>query len=400
MKNNIALVYPNRAIEVQRTGNVPTGLIAVDWTANSNLPLSNILTECLPETARTAQTRCSFAVALKKIPYRTIGAAALLNHNLTTTARIKYTVFNEPPIGYSATTMTAKITGSAVTFSLPNLQMSLVGKKIALFATSNNPQAATPPSMSGTVSAHNMETGSITMSVTASSVPIINAEPESAYSRWYVADATAAIPAVVNTPRWTNVWQRIFEPDSPLLVWESSNFWTGTIEEEQRNGYTKLCLNFLDSKTGAGIQPVGTHIHVDIADDSNSDGYIEIGYFMFGQYFQSKYNPEFGGIGHGYIDNSQSKQADSGQKYFHEKAKARTVTINYSLLSKAEAFNGIFEAYRQQGISRPIIYAFSPVRIDNHQYAQSFIGRFTQLNPLTQPSAGIYGATINIEEML
>jgi hypothetical protein len=40
------------------------------------------------------------------------------------------------------------------------------------------------------------------------------------------------------------------------------------------------------------------------------------------------------------------------------------------------------------------------VRIDNHQYAQSFIGRFTQLNPLTHQGASIYGANVTIEEML
>lgn len=393
--SNIALVYPNRAIEVQKTGNVPTGLYAVDWTENANLPLANILTDCLPETARTAQTHCSFAISLKKIPYRTIGAAALLNHNLTTSARIKHTVFNEPPIGYSKSAFRPTIPNRTVSFIL-NKPLDVATTRLALFPISNDPQDTNLPWIVGNIQSYTPATGLISLYITESSVttnpPLI--------SNWYVADATFKNPAIVNVPKWVNVWQRIFAPESPLLVWESSNFWTGTIEEEQRNGYTKLCLNFLDSAAGVGIQPTGTHIHIDISDPSNTDGYIEIGYFMFGQYFQSEYNPEYGNIAHGYLDNSQSKQADSGQKYFHEKSKARTITINYSLLSKAEAFNGIFEAYRQQGISRPIIYAFSPIRIDNHQYAQSFIGRFTQLNPLTQPSYGIYGATINIEEML
>lgn len=395
--SNIALVYPNRAIEVQRTGVVPTGLYGTDWANNTNLPLSNILTDCLPETARTAQTRCSFAVALKSIPYRIIGAAALLNHNLTTSARIKHTIFNEPPIAYCNTVMPARVVGTLPYITITGLSTSLVGKSIVLFACSNDPQIASLPNMKATVLSHNLSTGSIQIRITESSVTTAQTIN---FSQWYVGDLTTKAIKVVNTPKWQNVWQRIFDVDSPFLVWESTNFWTGTIEEEQRQGYTKLCLNFFESVDDAALQPSGTHIHIDINDSSNTDGYIDIGYFMFGQYFQSAINPQYGSIEHGYLDNSTSRQSDSGQKYFHEKSKARTVSIGYEMLDKAEAFSGIFEAYRQQGISRPVIYSFSPIRTDNHQYAQSFIGRFTQLNPITQPNYGFFSATINLEEML
>ena len=394
--SNIALVYPNRAIEVQRTGVVPTGLYGTDWVNNTNLPLSNILTDCLPETARTAQTKCSFAVALKSIPYRIIGAAALLNHNLTTSARIKHTIFNEPPIGYSYTAMLARPVGNTRIFTVLGLSTSLVGKSVALIACSNDPQVNDLPTMVISVSSHSLSTGAINGTITASSVT--TSSPS--FSQWYVGDLTTKAIKVVNAPKWQNVWQRIFDVDSPFLVWESTNFWTGTIEEEQRQGYTKLCLNFFKSVDDAALQPSGTHIHIDINDSSNTDGYIDIGYFMFGQYFQSAINPQYGSIEHGYLDNSTSRQSDSGQKYFHEKSKARTVSIGYEMLDKAEAFSGIFEAYRQQGISRPVIYSFSPIRTDNHQYAQSFIGRFTQLNPITQPNYGFFSATINLEEML
>jgi hypothetical protein len=398
--SNIALVYPNRAIEVARNSSTGAiiGLHAADWTENSNLPLTNMLTDCLPETARTSDLVASFGLSLSKIPYRTIGAVALLNHNLTTAARIKHSVFNEPAIGYSNTPVTIVSSGS-ISFTVSTLTTTLMTSpptKLRIFGCSNDTGVATNGDyITGTVTAHNLGTGLITMTISDS-----NGTAGTSYSLWYVAVSTSVEPKLVNTPKWVNVWQRLYEVDSPALVWESSNFWTGAIEEEQRVSYTKLCLNFLTSKTNENLQPIGTHIHIDIDDSSNGDGFIEIGYFMFGQYFQTTINPQYGAIEQGYIDISEVQQSDSGQKYFHEKAKARTVSIVLDFMDKQEAFGSVYEAYRQQGISRPVIYSFSPVRIDAFQYAQSFIGRFSQLNPITMPNYGLYGATINIEEML
>lgn len=398
--SNIALVFPNRAIEVARnaqTGAV-TGLFKASWTENSNLPLSNLLTDCLPETARTTKLRCSFGIALDAIPYRTIGAVALLNHNMTTSARIKHSVFNEPAIGYSNDTLSIGSTGTR-TFTIAGFTDNLVTTPttyLSIFGCSNDPTTGTNGEyMYGAVISQVAGTGIVTLSVSESNVTTHNS-----YSLWYVAKATKVKPQLLNVPAWKYVWQRIYAVDSPDITWESTNFWTGTIEEEQRQGYTKLCLNFLSNKNNKILQPVGTHLHIDLDDSSNPDGFIEIGYLMFGQYFQSKLNPAHGSIQHGYTDISEVQQSDSGQKYFHEKAKARTISISYDMLDKAEAFGQIFEAYRQQGISRPVIYSYSPVRLDAYQYAQSFIGRFSQLNPITQPNFGMYGATINLEEML
>lgn len=398
--SNIALVYPNRAIEVARNnaGNI-SGLFKADWWENANLPLSNIITDCLPETARTTKLRNSFAISIPAIPYRTIGAVALLNHNMTTSARIKHSVFNEPAIGYSNNSLQIRDSGY-ITFQIYGLTTSLLTSPetyLTLFGCSNDPTVGTNGEyMHGFVTAHNLITGSITFCVMDSNASL----PRKTYNIWYVAKANKVLPKLLNTPEWKYVWQRIHAVDSPELTWESSNFWTGTIEEEQRQGYTKLCLNFLKNKDNPTLQPVGTHLHIDIDDSNNQDGYVEIGYLMYGQYFQSKINPQYGGIQHGYVDISEMQQADSGQKYYHEKAKARTVSISYDMLDKQEAFGQIFEAYRQQGISRPVIYSYSPVRLDSYQYAQSFIGRFAQLNPITQPNFGMYGATINLEEML
>ena len=65
-----------------------------------------------------------------------------------------------------------------------------------------------------------------------------------------------------------------------------------------------------------------------------------------------------------------------------------------------ESFGGIYEASRSQGITREVLYAYDVDDKGAYQYARSFIGRFTQLNAITMPNFGQYGASINLKEIL
>jgi hypothetical protein len=110
-------------------------------------------------------------------------------------------------------------------------------------------------------------------------------------------------------------------------------------------------------------------------------------------------NAEYGGISHGVVDNTEFQQADSGQKFFNEKSRARTVSVQWNHFDKDEAMQMLLSQL-QQGISREVLYTYSVDKIDTYQLLQSFIGRYKDLNPLTQPDFGRWGASINLEEIL
>jgi hypothetical protein len=394
--SNVAIAYPNRLLELNKLHNC-------DWVDNSILPLSNIQTPILSETARTSNfgsvgaKHCSFGISLKNLPYRTFGAIGLINHNLTTSAKCRFTVFNEPPLSYSKNALVVNATGS-FSITLDTSVASLAtGTKLKFYACSSDVTNVTTSYFYATVVSHS----GVNLTCTRDNVYVGNG---TTFNLWYIgygAQSGKTESVIINEPSWLSVWKRIYPSSSQYLTWRSKNLWRGSIEEEQRLAFTKIHISFL--KDSAGGQPVGTHLHVDLDDSTetlNVDMYLEVGRVFIGQYSQPEINPEYGSIDHNFMDNSELSSSNSGTEYAYEKAKARTVSVQWNHLTEDEAFGGIYEASRSQGITREVLYAYDVDDTGSYQYARSFIGRFTQLNAITQPNVGLFGASINLKEIL
>jgi len=406
--SNVAIAYPNRLLELNT-------LHQCDWVNNAILPLSNIRTPVLSETARTTDfagtpanpvnKHVSFGLSLKNLPYRTFGAVGLINHNLSTSAKVRYTVFNEPPIAYVTTTVPYRVdtkvtvaVGGNASLSIPTIA---VGTKLKMFACSS---LASDTDSGEWMQVTVTNVSGYTFMCTADGVN--SGGSTNGYSLWYVgyaANQTGKTESkIVNVPAWQSVWKRIYSSGSSYLTWRSLNLWRGCIEEEQRLSFTKISISFLKDAI-SGEQPTGTHLHIDINDATETigiDNYIELGRVFIGQYSQPIINPEYGSIEHGFIDNSEITTSNSGTEFYYEKAKSRTVNVQWNHLTEDESFGGIYEASRSQGITREVLYAYDVTDTGSYQYARSFIGRFTQLNAITQPNFGQYGASINLKEIL
>lgn len=417
--SNVTFIINNRAKEVKRdnAGNI-TGLHRVNWTDNVYLPLDNIFTDVIPDTARMdvaspAQKLCSFAISLPRIPYRTIGGIALAGHNFSTSAMLRFSIFNEPAIGYSATNNSIFSNGTSLNMVIDNPKANLaIGNKVTFFGiSSGRTDKRVGAWMSGAVTSYTYDAiadkGTVIFTIEDSHSDVAN----TVYSKWLVANSTTTPVKLLNNATWTSAWPRVHNPESPDLNWYSRNFWEGTIEDEQREEFTHLSLNFFERIEGDGLQPQGTHVHIDIDDTYTtqiySDGtvnpsyepFVEIGYILFGTAWTSRFNPEHGKIEFGHVDPSEFDETDTGQEYHREKQKRRTVSIGFSLLDKNEAFGKVYEMQRSQGISRPVAFAMSKEKLDEFHYAQSFIMRLSQLNPIGTQYAGIYDATIVGKEM-
>jgi hypothetical protein len=403
--SNVAIAHPNRLLEQKQLH-----YKSADW--NTALPLTNILTDVLPETARTTSStkRTSFGISLSALPYRNLNAIALVNHNLSTSAKLRFTVFNEPPIDYVYQTITTTGGLTTVTVTASNLKTtSLNGRTLRMYAVSNNRNHSFYNKyFEGVCSSHNLTTGSFTLTLTQDVTLGV-----ATLDTWIVYDlgigATKGV-SIQNQPTWLDCWQRIYPTNSEQLTWRSRNFWRGTVELEIMELVTKVHISFLSA--GTQQQVLGTHLHIDIDDSleqpTYSDGsnnpnyfpYIEIGRVFMGGYLEARINPEYGSITHGVKDNTEFQQSDSGQKFFHEKSRARTASIQWNHLDKDEAFGSILLSQLQQGISREVLYTYSVEKIDTYQLLQSFIGRYVDLNPIQQPNVGLYSASINLEEIL
>ena len=394
--SNVAIAYPNRLLELNTLHNC-------DWVNNSISPLSNIQTPILSETARTsnfgsvASKHCSFGISLSSLPYRTFGAIGLVNHNLTTSAKCRFSVFNEPPLSYTKNSLSMTGSGSFSVTLDTSIATLAVGTKLKFYACSSDTLNTTTNYFYATVTSHSGT------SLSCSRDGVISGA--GTFALWYIgygSQTGKTESIIVNTPEWVSVWRRIYPSNSEFLTWRSKNLWRGSIEEEQRLAFTKIHISFLKD-TISGGQPIGTHLHVDINDATetvNVDMFLEVGRVFIGQYSQPTVNPEYGAIDHNFVDNSELTTSNSGTEYAYEKAKTRTVSVQWNHLTEDEAFGGIYEASRSQGITREVLYAYDVDDAGAYQYARSFIGRFTQLNAITQPNVGLFGASINLKEIL
>jgi len=407
--SNVAIAYPNRMLELKTLHNC-------DWQDNSISPLANIETPILSETGRTSDynggssaldKHCSFGVSLANLPYRTFGAIGLVNHNLTIASKVRFIVFNEPPIAYSKNTLAFNwVGGTAVTITMTvSVPTIAIGTKLKFYAcSSDKADTSSGEYFRGTVSADSLG-NQLSITFDGGTDGHFGDITSPIYSLWYIgygAQTGQRESLIKNTPLWVNVWKRIYQSNSEFLTWNSKNLWGGTIEEEQRLSFTKINISFLKDSV-SGNQPVGSHIHIDINDTDVSlmtDKFIELGRVFIGQYSQPTINPEYGAIDHNFIDNSELTTANSSTEYAYEKAKARIVSVQWNHLTEDEAFGGIYEASRSQGITREVLYAYDVDDTGSYQYARSFIGRFTQLNAITIPNPGQYGASINLKEIL
>lgn len=393
--SNIMLCHPNRLLEKTALLSVPA-----DWS--TTLPLANILSPILQKKARTKTFASNvpatawFAVNLNKVPDRYMGAAAIINHNMTTEGLIKFTVYKSNPYFYSHSTLTIS---SSMTFTVPAGNIIPSGTTVTIYPHSLNPSENTLYKLVGTVSSNLDANGT---SLTVNNITLPTGASGKIFSKWYIGDVKTS---QINTPAWVRVWTRVFSTSGSQAIWNSTNFWNGLVEEEQRTSFTGIHISQLYiSGTTSSVkeQAYGTHMSIEMYDAGQPAGYnfIDFGRLFIGQFTAPVVNPEYGSVEFGYVDNSEMQQANNGTKYFYEKRKTRTVSMSWNHLNADEALGGIYDAYRAQGISREILYVYSLAPFEPYIYAKSFLGRFTSLNPINQPNPGLYSASVNIEEIL
>lgn len=179
------------------------------------------------------------------------------------------------------------------------------------------------------------------------------------------------------------------------MAWNSSNFWLGTIEEEQRLAYTKLATYFAPLNKG------GRYVEIIITDTANVDGYIQIGRLFVGQWIEPAINPGYGNISQSYVDSTEIQEVSSaGTEYFYEHPKKRTVALTWGDLSLSDAFSGVYDAFRSQGVSREVLYAYSKNPLDQNFYARTFLARITQPPAIGMPYFSAYDASLYLQEIL
>jgi len=184
-------------------------------------------------------------------------------------------------------------------------------------------------------------------------------------------------------------WPTIYPIDT--LEWEDDNFWTGTVSEEERRVYPSILLIVLPRLTA------GRYVRIEIEDEANPDGYVELGRLFVGRAWRPQYNASTG-ASIGWETDTAVQRALSGTPYFDRKAGRRVTRFELNVLSRDEAMAGVFELQRRAGLDGEILLVWNQDDMLN-RLRRSYLGHLRQLSPITQAYFNTHSAPFEIEEL-
>lgn len=175
-------------------------------------------------------------------------------------------------------------------------------------------------------------------------------------------------------------------------LWGVDPIWTGKAAAED---LTDMNLNFFH------IVPndvVAQYVRVNIHDNANPIGYVDIARLFVGPAWECTYNYNVG-ASLGWRDLSIIDEGLSGAIFSEQRTKKRNFSFDFSFLSKNEVLLKAFEMQRRQGITKEIIVIPTPDDT-TYQFQEAFMGHLTTLSPIQIRQAGLHDVGFNIEELI
>lgn len=189
---------------------------------------------------------------------------------------------------------------------------------------------------------------------------------------------------------WTDVWPIVYPAES--LPWESASFWTGRYSDEEIAGYNATTAWIADAAFSA------RYARIEISDETNTDGFVEIGRVFAGGGWQPTRNMTVG-ASLGFLDRTVIQEAQSGAEYFDDRRNPRVARFNLAAMTEDEATATAFEIMRQQGTSGEVLFVWDP-NDTTHAIRRQFLGRFRTLNPIEYAGPDRYRAPFEVKELL
>ena len=360
--SNITLIYPNRIDECQ----ISDFAAPANWS--TKLPLTNIQDHVLKNVART---NIGIRVANLKINLsnqsRPIGGIAVVAHNFTTNALIRFEGFSgldftgvqrfDSGGNYRVYPIINPMENGANPFESKNFWLGTVEEAERKSYTS--------------VASYFLPDNNMCQSIRITITDPVNVGATS---------STAVIIAKGQQTFNTSI-NNAFYSGQKITIYSNANaanFMSGEVSSCVAN---TLILNVANIGGGGAFSDWKI---------INGDNFLQIGRIILGKSIEPTLNPEYGDYSIGYVDLTLTKRASDNTKYFNVKPKMRVVNFTLKHLSTAEALSGFLDMQRELGLSGELLFTFSkPEYIgninmtkDKNHYANTFLCNPAELNPL------------------
>lgn len=148
-----------------------------------------------------------------------------------------------------------------------------------------------------------------------------------------------------------------------------------------------------------GTPQIARYIRLNIADSTNSSGYLEAGRLIVGPSYQPTINYA-NGVAFEFVDDSRVTKSRGGQVFVDEVRKYRRITFELQHLPESEIFNNVFNNIdRVKGVSKDVLVIPQPS--DSATWlTQNIYGRLADVGPIENTTLARYSRTITIEEII
>ena len=195
---------------------------------------------------------------------------------------------------------------------------------------------------------------------------------------------------------FVDAWPAIYDSDD--LEWEYDNFWLGTLQEEELRSFTPLFVNFFNLQPPV-VVAISKYIEVEIQDQANPAGFVEIGRLFFADAWQPTRNASLG-LSFKHSASTEVETTMDDTEYFDVKRPRRSVSFELDRIPTRDAFGRVFSIQRALGIHGEILFAYTS-KDEQYSYERRFLGRLTELDAISEPYMDRrHQVPINILEIL
>lgn len=218
--------------------------------------------------------------------------------------------------------------------------------------------------------------------------------PNHNMSRAALVKVTAATDSgftntVLNTG-WVDVWRQVYEFGT--LPFGHPSFWTGKLTAEDAEGYTMPFVYVADAAVQA------RYWKVEVDDDANTDGYVELARLVLAPGYQPTRNMSYGAQ-IGWEDETEAQKSLGGARFYDRRGKRRVATFTLPFIEVDEGFAWPFEIARRQGVSRQIFFVFDPAD-DTNLHRGAFLATIRELSPLEFTAFNLTSSAFALEEVI
>lgn len=195
----------------------------------------------------------------------------------------------------------------------------------------------------------------------------------SGQARIRIGDDTSWAPNTTSYDVTVDIWTGM--QNGPWDVndyeWEDDDFWLGGFDQEEIQGLTAVSTHVLPEPRA------GRYLRIDILDQSNPDGFFQLGRVFAGPAVSPSVNVAWG-MGEGWdFSGTAIETALSGAEYFDEREGVRVIRFTLQHLQTDEAYSKFLEMVRRQGVSKEVFVIPDPSDQFNG-LKRNFLGRIRQ----------------------